>query len=903
MYPVKMSITCPCLLAVVFLSSVSRAEIPCDLSLELYAVNYEGDTLPEDDPVAPWAAGPVGDAAARIENGVLIIEAGPGSYITYGREEPDVRSATAYSMEASVWFSNLVVPPTQSTASMGISDGEKEAALYFQDGLNKRILVDLATGERVEFPIDWEQPHTYRIEVERDQNMLVFADDSVVFDIPYEDLFDTLNDNAGLFLSGFHGAESTSYWDYVRYRICAPPPDNFPPVAVAGASFAVTEGERARLDGTLSHDPEGAPLSYAWTQTAGPEVQLDDPSSPTPGFVAPPLAEGDVVKFSLVVNDGVMDSALGGVSVWIRKQEEALPTPEQQFAKMSVYVQQLDAPWFVRRSIGRQIDRAGRSEDPQERGRALYRAGRHLNTMKIAGLVREDATELESLMDFEMFGAGITREEGYLGRVKITSVDPIVSALDPGVRDLHYRVSMEVRVPWGLQRGSKRAAVKARVGVVDIKTGEVIRTDTFINVLDRLPPGRSVAIEPLDYFWDGFADDGTLVAIDDSFFIDVIGDVVLYDLDLPPWQGVIGQLDTAGTIVLSPIYQVKKYEYQATSGEEAYLPAFDLCGSDAACKQISFVDAVSYLPAGDDDFSFRVVPMTCVGEPMCQWVRDPQSNHYHVWGERGNTSSEVPFRISTWQLPPYVEYVRRELFIQGKDGFAGWAYTLPEGHFGFAVLEMTDYWTRGATDFTAIARAVAVGRTIVAGALSDFGNDNSVAAYRITVLHWPQEYTNVKGELMFRLYASNNDSFLYTLDSSYIDRERLLYGTTAYVTDTDRYKYTDFDNVFMMSMIKDTPADWDWYHNMGVVADLMQGAEALAGGDLGKAVGHIRSALASIFKGSPSDRRDNDFFVETGEHDVTEGKDIFLYVGDGNAQCLGEASVWTLRLPSPTIRR
>ena len=209
-------------------------EVPCAEGLD--AVNFEGDTLPEDDPVAPWIPGAVGDATASVENGVLIIEAGPNSYMTYSRDEPNIEIATVYSIETKVCFSNLVIPPTQSTASIAIRDGEKEAALFFQDGLNKRILVDHKAG-RTEYEIDWEDcnnPHEYRFVVLKGHKMSVFVDDQFAFAVSYEDLFDDTDGDGGLFVSGFFGAESTSYWDYIRYEVCAVPAsaEDRPPIEV-----------------------------------------------------------------------------------------------------------------------------------------------------------------------------------------------------------------------------------------------------------------------------------------------------------------------------------------------------------------------------------------------------------------------------------------------------------------------------------------------------------------------------------------------------------------------------------------------------------------------------------------------------------------------------------------------
>jgi len=206
-----------------------RAEVPCDG--ELHAVAYEADTLPEDDPLAPWEAGPVGEVDARIADGVLVVTAAEDSYVTYGRSEPGLAGAASYDMEVRVWFANLVLPPSMSTAGFGIRDGEKEGTVYFQDGQEKRILIDLATGERLEHPLDWQVPHVYRLEAVRGDGFRVYVDGELTFDVAYGDLFDVPGE-AEVTLSGFFGAESTSYWDFVRYSFClAPEAPERPPLA------------------------------------------------------------------------------------------------------------------------------------------------------------------------------------------------------------------------------------------------------------------------------------------------------------------------------------------------------------------------------------------------------------------------------------------------------------------------------------------------------------------------------------------------------------------------------------------------------------------------------------------------------------------------------------------------
>ena len=87
------------------------------------------------------------------------------------------------------------------------------------------------------------------------------------------------------------------------------------PLADAGRDLHVPTGERVRLDGSASYDPDGDPLSFRWANLSsvpGSAAGLDDPHRPDPGFV-PDLA-GDYV-FELVVNDGRADSAPARVRI------------------------------------------------------------------------------------------------------------------------------------------------------------------------------------------------------------------------------------------------------------------------------------------------------------------------------------------------------------------------------------------------------------------------------------------------------------------------------------------------------------------------------------------------------------------------------------------------------------
>jgi hypothetical protein len=79
---------------------------------------------------------------------------------------------------------------------------------------------------------------------------------------------------------------------------------NTAPVAYAGDSQAVNEGSLVTLDGSKSYDPDLDSLSYAWRQTAGPTVTLDDPTAQKPTFTAPQVnAAGVTLAFELTVKD------------------------------------------------------------------------------------------------------------------------------------------------------------------------------------------------------------------------------------------------------------------------------------------------------------------------------------------------------------------------------------------------------------------------------------------------------------------------------------------------------------------------------------------------------------------------------------------------------------------------
>jgi uncharacterized repeat protein (TIGR01451 family) len=114
---------------------------------------------------------------------------------------------------------------------------------------------------------------------------------------------------------------------------------NRPPVANAGPDQNANPGDTVRLDGTASSDPDhDAPLSYEWTQTAGPSVSLsfdDKPSNPI--FTAPDNVS--TLTFKLKVSDPGGLSSDDSVTINVNRFPTADAGPDQ-------YVNAGDLVWL-----------------------------------------------------------------------------------------------------------------------------------------------------------------------------------------------------------------------------------------------------------------------------------------------------------------------------------------------------------------------------------------------------------------------------------------------------------------------------------------------------------------------------------------------------------------------------
>ena len=96
---------------------------------------------------------------------------------------------------------------------------------------------------------------------------------------------------------------------------------NVVPVANAGVDQSVNEGTLVTLDGSGSTDADGNTLTYKWTAPSG--ITLSSATDAKPTFTAPEVSSNTPYTFSLVVNDGSIDSPADQVVVTVKQVNKA----------------------------------------------------------------------------------------------------------------------------------------------------------------------------------------------------------------------------------------------------------------------------------------------------------------------------------------------------------------------------------------------------------------------------------------------------------------------------------------------------------------------------------------------------------------------------------------------------
>jgi hypothetical protein len=90
---------------------------------------------------------------------------------------------------------------------------------------------------------------------------------------------------------------------------------NDPPVADAGPDQVGVAAGTIQLDGSASFDPDGDPITFQWTQIAGPAVALTGANAAKASFSA---TEGNVYGFRLLVKDDKGAQGIARVSITTR---------------------------------------------------------------------------------------------------------------------------------------------------------------------------------------------------------------------------------------------------------------------------------------------------------------------------------------------------------------------------------------------------------------------------------------------------------------------------------------------------------------------------------------------------------------------------------------------------------
>lgn len=108
------------------------------------------------------------------------------------------------------------------------------------------------------------------------------------------------------------------------------------PRADAGPDQSVNDNAATSLNGSGSSDSNGRITSYAWTQTAGTAVALNDPNLANPSFTPPSVCIATPLEFQLTVTDNEGLSTSDRVTIMVNPALTALTMTSLELAQTHV---------------------------------------------------------------------------------------------------------------------------------------------------------------------------------------------------------------------------------------------------------------------------------------------------------------------------------------------------------------------------------------------------------------------------------------------------------------------------------------------------------------------------------------------------------------------------------------
>jgi hypothetical protein len=107
--------------------------------------------------------------------------------------------------------------------------------------------------------------------------------------------------------------------------------ENLAPIAMPTVSSLVAQpGDTVILDASMSSDPDGDIITYRWSQSGGPNADIQGADTATPTVTIPDIDIDDEITIDLVVNDGQAQSNVASVVIDVQHVEEIEDTVQQE---------------------------------------------------------------------------------------------------------------------------------------------------------------------------------------------------------------------------------------------------------------------------------------------------------------------------------------------------------------------------------------------------------------------------------------------------------------------------------------------------------------------------------------------------------------------------------------------